>query len=453
MKTWALALGAVAIAAAPAAAQDITRNPHYGSITLDSGFVPDPQNVVLQAGGTNDARRLGGDCRGFVATAPDYNLYYTAGAWPLFLSATSSRDTVIVVNDPDGNWICDDDSGEGAFNPGLEIQRPSSGLYNIWVGVYSGSGEYAPATLHISELGMGASPSGGGGGGAGGSLDYSLPANFGEGELQAGFLPDPQTLQLAAGGSVNVNDDIGGNCRGYASAAPDFQLTYTAGSFDLYISAVSDTDTTLIVNDANGNWICDDDGGGFPNPGVLIENPSSGVYDIWVGTYSATSDFPDATLYVSELGFGSELESEETSLDYSLPANYGARSLTGGFTPDPFTVEMLAGGDVEVYGNVTGSGSCRGYVTRSPDFELNFTPGSLSLFISAASASDTTLVVNAPDGSWWCDDDGGEGTLNPGIRFANPQRGVYDIWVGTYSQRDPVPAVLNISELGFYDND
>ena len=73
-----MALGA-AIAAAPAAAQDIAEQPHYGSITLDSGFIPDPHEVVLQAGGTNDARSLGGDCRGYIATAPDYNLYYTAG--------------------------------------------------------------------------------------------------------------------------------------------------------------------------------------------------------------------------------------------------------------------------------------------------------------------------------------------------------------------------------------
>jgi hypothetical protein len=450
MKIWTLALGAAAIAAAPAAAQDVTANPHYGSITLDSGFIPDPQNVDLQAGGTNDARSLGGDCRGYVATAPDYNLYYTAGTFPLYFSATSDRDTVIVVNDPQGNWLCNDDDGVGAFNPGIEIARPSSGLYNVWVGVYGGSGEYAPARLHISELGMGENPTGGG---SGGSLDWSLPANFGEGELQAGFLPDPQTLELAAGGDVDVNDAIGGSCWGYASSAPDFELSYEAGSYDLYISAMSDTDTTLIVNDPNGNWLCDDDSGGFPNPGLHIENPSSGVYDIWVGTFSPSSDLPDATLFVSELGFGSELASGETTLDYALPANYGAVSLRGGFTPDPHSIELLAGGDVEVYGNVSGAGSCRGYVTRSPDVELEFTPGTLELYISAASASDTTLVVNGPDGTWWCDDDGGEGALNPGIRFANPQAGVYDIWVGTYGQRDPVPAVLNISELGFYDND
>ncbi|MCF8880384.1 hypothetical protein L5876_11210 [Hyphobacterium sp. SN044] len=451
MKYWAMALGAAAIAAAPAAAQDIAQQPHYGSITLDSGFIPDPHEVVLQAGGTNDARALGGDCRGYVATAPDYNLYYSAGSFPLYFSATSERDTVLVINDPNGNWICDDDDGVGALNPGLEITRPASGLYNVWVGVYSGSGVYAPATLHISELGMGPNPSGGGSGSGG--LDYSLPANYGEGSLRSGFLPDPQTVAISAGGNVSVREDVGGGCVGYASAAPDFELTYEAGSFDLFISAVSETDTTLIINDPNGNWVCNDDGAGFPNPGVHIENPSSGVYDIWVGTYSQSGGYPDATLYISELGFAGEFEDEGGTLDWSLPSNYGDVSLSGGFLPDPYTVELLAGGDTEVYGNVTGTGACRGYVTRSPDFELDFEPGSLDLYISAASASDTTLVVNGPDGRWYCDDDGGEGGFNPGILFENPEGGVYDIWVGTYSQRDPVRAILNISEIGFYDND
>ena len=163
---------------------------------------------------------------------------------------------------------------------------------------------------------------------------------------------------------------------------------------------------------------------------------------------SAMAADTQATIHALRRDFSSA-----SGLDFALPANYGATTLSGGFTPDPFTVDLHAGGDVSVADAVNGSGPCRGYVTMAPDFALNFTPGSLDLYISAASATDTTLVVNAPDGSWWCDDDGGEGMLDPGIRFTNPQAGVYDIWVGTYSQRDPAPARLNISELGFFDND
>jgi hypothetical protein len=36
--------------------------------------------------------------------------------------------------------------------------------------------------------------------------------------------------------------------------------------------------------------------------------------------------------------------------------------------------------------------------------------------------------------------------MNPGLRIDNPQSGLYEIWVGTYSQGN-AQAVLSISEL------
>ncbi len=451
MKHVLMAIGVAAIVATPAVAQTTSVQPHYGSITLDAGFIPDPHTVMVQAGGHQDAGRLGDGCWGYISDAPDYNLYYTAGAFPLYISANSDSDTVLVVNDPSGNWICNDDGAEG-LNAGIEFSRPASGLYNIWVGRFGTQGEFIPAQLNISELGFdGGMPASVGG------LDYSLEANFGSTSLNAGFVPDPVDVQVLAGGNVDVSAGGVDGCWGYASSAPDYELSYTAGSFDLYLSATSDRDTVLIVNDPNGNWICDDDSAGSLNPGIQIDNPSSGVYDIWVGTYSDQGDFPPATLHISELAFGGEFGGSGSdgsgSLDFALPANYGSTTLSGGFTPDPFTVDLYAGGDVSVSRAVSGIGNCQGYVTSAPDYELSFTAGSLDLFISAASSSDTTLVVNAPDGSWWCDDDGGEGGFNPGIEFPNPQSGVYDIWVGTYSDGDPAAARLNISELGFFDND
>ena len=52
---------------------------------------------------------------------------------------------------------------------------------------------------------------------------------------------------------------------------------------------------------------------------------------------------------------------------------------------------------------------------------LNYRAGSYPLIISVASRSDTTLVVNGPDGSWYCDDDGGNYGLNsgPALRLAD----------------------------------
>ena len=71
--------------------------------------------------------------------------------------------------------------------------------------------------------------------------------------------------------------------------------------------------------------------------------------------------------------------------------------------------------------------------------------GNLPLVISVSSNRDTTLVVNGPNGRWYCDDDSGEG-LNPSLRFGSPMSGQYDIWIGSYSG-DYVSGTLSISEL------
>jgi len=124
--------------------------------------------------------------------------------------------------------------------------------------------------------------------------------------------------------------------------------------------------------------------------------------------------------------------------------NFGEVTLRTGFQPDPRTVQIQAGGDRNAQSL---SGACRGFITSAPDVRLNFTGGNLPLILSVAAGSDTTLVVNAPDGSYYCDDDGGANGLNPAVRFNNPQSGRYEIWVGTYSSGSLQPARLYISEV------
>lgn len=142
---------AVALAAGPAVSQDFHQAPTYGTRAVQTGFQPDPIRVSLQSGGSIDATRLGGDCKGMIASAPDYRINYTAGtSLPLILSVASSTDTTLVVNGPDGRWYCNDD-GPNGINPSVRFNHPTSGQYDVWVGTYGGSGLHA-ATLAISEL-------------------------------------------------------------------------------------------------------------------------------------------------------------------------------------------------------------------------------------------------------------------------------------------------------------
>src|SRR5258708_2045014 len=103
--------------------------------------------------------------------------------------------------------------------------------------------------------------------------DPSLAATFGEATLKAGFLPDPFVKDLVAGGPLKTT--LGG-VNAHVAKAPDFRLHYTKGTYPLTFSVESNGDTTLLINDADGKWIADDDGGKGLNPSIRINNPSSG---------------------------------------------------------------------------------------------------------------------------------------------------------------------------------
>ncbi len=130
--------------------------------------------------------------------------------------------------------------------------------------------------------------------------DFSLPPTYGSASLNSGFSNDPRTVNLSSGGSINANG-LGSGCRGFIANAPDYRVSYSAGStFPLIFSVDSDSDTTLVINGPDGRWYCDDDSGDGTNPSYRFSSPSSGQYDIWVGTYSSAS-LRAATLYISEV--------------------------------------------------------------------------------------------------------------------------------------------------------
>ncbi|HAJ03763.1 MAG TPA: peptidase S1, partial [Brevundimonas sp.] len=86
-----------------------------------------------------------------------------------------------------------------------------------------------------------------------------------------------------------------------------------------------------------------------------------------------------------------------------------------------------------------------GNIGDAPDFRLSFSGnGAMPLFIRTISGSDTTLIINGPDGQWYCDDDSfGDGDAQ--VRFGRPQSGVYDIWVGSFDGNPET--ILVITEI------
>lgn len=130
--------------------------------------------------------------------------------------------------------------------------------------------------------------------------------------------------------------------------------------------------------------------------------------------------------------------------NYNLQPSFGTANLRFNFAPDPFVVNVTAGGNIPA--ERIGGPGCVGSIAQPPDVRLNYQAGGgLPLWIGARSRGDVTLVVNLPNGRWVCNDDF-QGT-DPGLVFGQPQSGQYDIWVGHYDRGRGVPAQVFFSEV------
>ena len=131
------------------------------------------------------------------------------------------------------------------------------------------------------------------------TLNFSLPPNYGSTSLVSGFVPDPYTVGITSGGPVSVSY-LGGGCTGWATSAPDFSVNYTAGAFPLLrFYFIGGGDTTMIINTPGGSYVCVDDSFGTLNPTIDFNSPSSGRYDIWIGSYNSGASI-GGTLHVTE---------------------------------------------------------------------------------------------------------------------------------------------------------
>jgi hypothetical protein len=133
------------------------------------------------------------------------------------------------------------------------------------------------------------------------ALDTHGAPNFGQRDLAPGFLPDPVTVNVTAGGSLSASDmNLGTGCRGYVSARPDYSIHLSAADSFLRIYVTSEQDTTLVVSDSAGHWFCNDDSSFGLNPMVDLTNASPGVINVWVGSYHEGATAP-GVLHVTEM--------------------------------------------------------------------------------------------------------------------------------------------------------
>ena len=291
--TAAVALLGLAGLAAPASAQQCPDWSLGGTpVATDGETAWVPQSYPVFAGGAVDLSGCQQNFQGFgyVTAAPSFTFQYDERGTQrdLEFRVQSECDTVLIINDQSGAWhYNDDDSTAGVLTSRLRLPVAPSGQYDVWVGTY---GQQACQATLIAETFPSNSEGAGGGGGSAGLTcpDWSLGGA--EVQLSAGST----TQQPAsAGGPLDMftsANSCGFQGHGYMTQAPNFTVYYDQGanSPEMVISATSDCDTVLLVNNQAGEWLFNDDTNAL-NPQINIPAAASGRYDVWVGSFSQNS--------------------------------------------------------------------------------------------------------------------------------------------------------------------
>ncbi|WP_323036735.1 hypothetical protein [Pararhodobacter sp.] len=100
----------------------------------------------------------------------------------------------------------------------------------------------------------------------------------------------PQSSTVIAGGDLVLADCPSVPGVGHIISSPDFSLIYDGLGMGraLEFRVTGDCDTVLLVNTANAEWLFNDDDAQM-HPRLRVEGAPDGRYDIWVGTFDATT--------------------------------------------------------------------------------------------------------------------------------------------------------------------
>lgn len=304
------------------------------------------------------------------------------------------------------------------------------------------------------------------------SIDPDASPNFAT--LQLGgtdvYWLDP-TLVSVVGGvlqgeSLNANT-LGEGCTGIIPVAPDVVINWKEDTTidRLRIFFLGGGDATMVISTPDGTIMCNDDVNPLVlNPMIEIENPASGSYAIFMGSFDGeaiepgfvvvtSTDLTPATLDLTALvpppnpdAIPEESLPLNVLLVNSAPLNDSATSaLEAGFgttTQDGLTSD----GSLPAYNIELGNSLCTGFVDAVPTYVFTWTGESETLRIFFEGDNDSTLLVLGPDGSVTCNDDFGDAeNLNP-LVSVSPVEGRYVVYIGSFAPGSPVNGSLTISE-------
>ncbi len=298
--TVASTLTAAIIAEAPQA---------YITVDVTGGFALDPFFVSVNGGGPIDASTLDPSCSGYITERPRLTINWdgTAAFAELFLY--SDHNPSLVVQTPDGSYICNDDTNDLVRDPTIEVTNPPKGQYKIWVGNIDNRGLIPVVAVLTSrtEINTGTFDMGtfvqrppvrelllrpADNLLSGGEVQSILVEKLASATNATAIVPDTTvtTTQAISGGLPGflfptASASPFSVCTGLVDTDSAYVINVGEGVESLNVFAESNVDSTLLVIQPDGLSICTDEApdGINRNPHLILHDLQPGNYAVLVG--------------------------------------------------------------------------------------------------------------------------------------------------------------------------
>lgn len=259
--------------------------------------------------------------------------------------------------------------------------------------------------------------------------------------LTGGFLPDPARATVTAGGASATSDWVRG-CPGLVAEAPALEVVVTDATRPLHLHLAAEGLAAALVETPDGLFRCVPAEGGMVSVGPLPA--ADGPHRLW-----PAPAVPGEGVAVQVLVTERELAGPELAwallggadlLAHDAPAAFGAVTAPTAPGASETRVALLPGA---LDGRVTPEG-CAGRIDAArPDLAVTVAEGAPALHLRVRSEADTTLVVRAPSGELFCDDD--SFGLDPALSLSAPEAGAWAVWLGVFEAAGGVEARIEVS--------
>ncbi len=294
-------------------------------------------------------------------------------------------------------------------------------------------------------------------------------------DLAAGFPLDPFFVSVNGGGKVDAST-LSPECTGMVSSNPVLTLNWSGETDFARIFVYSDHNPSLVVQLPDGSYVCSGDTNAMLfDPQVQLNAPAAGTYNVWVGNQDKIGLIPSVLVLttkqdVSVGGFQlsglvrrpqmrEQLAKAVDTLnlaDASAVQSAIETALANAASAQPLTADAALTATTTVTGVLPGfvwpvsplspAPVCNGLSNATPALVFSVAEGTEAVRVFAEAASDATLLVILPDGTFACADDSEEGAnRNPVVDLTNPVAGNYGVAVGRLSAEAPLDAQVTVT--------